>query len=56
MALLWLWCKTAGAALVWPLAWELPYAVAVKIKKKKESTVFIIYPVLLFKELSWDLS
>ena len=23
--LLWLWCRLAAAALIWPLAWELPY-------------------------------
>ena len=24
--LLWLWCRPAAAAPIWPLAWELPYA------------------------------
>ena len=24
--LLWLWCRLAAAALIQPLAWELPYA------------------------------
>ena len=32
-ALLWLWL--AAAAPVWPLAWELPCAVGVALKKKK---------------------
>ena len=33
-----LWCRLAAAALIWPLAWELPYAVdaALKSKKKKK--------------------
>ena len=25
-ALLWLWCRLAAAALIRPVAWELPYA------------------------------
>ena len=42
LALLWLWCKPAAAAPIQPLAWELPYAtgVALKKKKKKESIFF----------------
>ena len=40
LALLWLWCRAADAALIQPLAWEHPYASGValkgKIKKKKE--------------------
>ena len=32
--LLWLWYKSAAAALIQPLAWELPFEV-VKRKKKK---------------------
>ena len=39
LVLLWLWCRPAAAALIQPLAWELPYAsgAALKIKKKKKS-------------------
>ena len=32
-ALLWLWCRPAAAALTRPLAWELPYAEGVALKK-----------------------
>ena len=32
LALLWLWCRPAAAALICPLAWELPYAVGVALK------------------------
>ena len=32
-ALLWLWCRLAAAALIQPLAWELPYAMGVVLKK-----------------------
>ena len=37
LALLWLWCRPAAAALIQPLAWELPYAngVATKSEQKK---------------------
>ena len=31
--LLWLWCRPAAVAPIWPLAWELPYAAGVAIKK-----------------------
>ena len=37
LTLLWLWCRPAAAALIWPLAWELPCAAdaALKIQKNK---------------------
>ena len=35
-ALLWLWCRVAAAALIRPLAWDLPYAAGAGIKKKKK--------------------
>ena len=31
----WLWCRTAAAALIRPLAWELPYATSAAVKEKK---------------------
>ena len=34
--LLWLWCRPAAVAPIRTLAWELPYAVGVDIKKKKK--------------------
>ena len=36
LALLWLWCRLAVAALFQPLAWELTYATGVAIKRKKK--------------------
>ena len=33
---LWLWCRPAAAAPIWPLAWELPYATSVALKRKKK--------------------
>ena len=32
-ALLWLWCRPAAAALIQPLAWELPYAIGAAVKR-----------------------
>ena len=34
--LLWLWWRLAAVALIQSLAWELPYAMGVALKKKKE--------------------
>ena len=35
---LWLWCRSAAVAPIWPLPWELPYAedAALKSSKKKK--------------------
>ena len=33
---LWLWCRLAAIALIWPLVWELPYATGVALKSKKK--------------------
>ena len=35
--LLWLWCRLTTAALIWSLAWELPYATPVALKSKKQN-------------------
>ena len=35
-ALLWLWRRLAAAALIRPLAWELPYAMGAALKRKKK--------------------
>ena len=34
-SLLWLWCRPAAAALIGPLAWELPYTTGGALKKEK---------------------
>ena len=36
LALLWLWCRTAAAAPIRPLACEPPYALGVALKSKKK--------------------
>ena len=33
--MLWLWCRPAARAPIQPLAWELPYAMCVALKKIK---------------------
>ena len=33
--LLWLWCRWAAVALIRPVAWKLPYAAHVALKKKE---------------------
>ena len=35
-ALLWLWYRLAAAALIRPLAWELPYATGAALKRPKK--------------------
>ena len=36
-ALLWLWCRPEATAPIRPLAWELPYAMGVALKKKRKA-------------------
>ena len=31
LVLLWLWCRSAAATLIRPLAWELPYVMGVAL-------------------------
>ena len=38
-ALLWLWCRLAAAALIHPLAWEIPYAVGAALKRQKKKNL-----------------
>ena len=46
LALLWLWCRLAAIALIRPLPWEFPYAVAAALEKtKKKKTFLSIYIV-----------
>ena len=35
-AMLWLWRRPAAIALIRPLAWELPHAAGMALKKKKK--------------------
>ena len=38
LVLLWLWCRRATVALIGPLAWEPPYALAAALKKQNKQT------------------
>ena len=38
LALQWLWCTLAAAALIRPLAWEPPYAAGTALKSQKKSS------------------
>ena len=38
LALLWLWGRPAAPAPIPPLAWELPYAAGVALKREKKET------------------
>ena len=38
LALLWLWRELAATAPICPLAWELPYASGVALKRQKDKT------------------
>ena len=35
--LLWLWCRPAAIAQIWPLTWEPPYATREALKSKKQT-------------------
>ena len=39
--LLWLWRRPVAAALIQPLAWELPYATGTALKERKKKSIYI---------------
>ena len=41
LALLWLWCRLAAVALIWPLAWQPPRALGAALKRGKKKSVVI---------------
>ena len=54
LALLWLRCRPAAAVLIRPLAWELPCAVGVTLKRKKKERKMYYETVLREKILYSD--
>ena len=48
--LLWLWCRLATAALIGPLAWELPYAAGATQKSKT-----IKIKIKFYMRLEWQI-
>ena len=51
-ALLWLWCRLAAVAPIWPLAWDSPHAVGAALKKKKSSE-FNMQIKWVYRERIW---
>ena len=57
--LLCLWCRLAAVALIWPLAWEPPYALSAALKrqkgkkKKKKENVFSCWIKRSVNATSW---
>ena len=47
-AWVWLWWRPAAAALIRPLAWELPYAAGAALRRPKEKDFFQKYIVQMF--------
>ena len=45
--LLWLWCRPAAVALIQPLAWGLPCAAGMALKRKKKKKKKTILSILL---------
>ena len=57
LALLWPWDRLAAAALIEPLAWELPNAAGVALKrKKKEICALSMKKILKKKKLPQELA
>ena len=47
-ALLWLGCRPAATAPIWPPVWELPYATAVALKRKQTKSLLSVYNLTMF--------
>ena len=47
LALLWLWLKPTATAPISPIAWELPYAVDVALKRQKRKEKEKLLDILL---------
>ena len=59
LMLLWLWCRPAAAALIQPLAWELPYAPRAAQERGKNTKNLLLllrcHGALLVPSLTWEL-
>ena len=42
--ILWLWCKTAATASIWPLSWGPPYAIGAALKRQKKKKRINVIP------------
>ena len=52
-ALLWLWGRPEGTALIQPLVWEIPYAIGMAIKKTHTQKFLRIILGDVLSALSW---
>ena len=53
LTLLWLWHRPEATASIWPLAWELPYATGVTLKRKKKKKEEVALEGLKIVALDW---
>ena len=54
LALLWLWCRPAAAALIQPLAWEIPCAMDVALKRKEKRNLCELSTTLTDEDMHQD--
>ena len=54
-ALLWLWCRSEATAPIRSLAWELPYAAGVALKKERERERKIPYDIAYMWNLKYGI-
>ena len=58
VGLLWLWCRPSATARIWPLTWELPYAVGAAPKRqnnnnKKQNSLILKHNMAHFSVFSY---
>ena len=52
LALLLLWHRPVATAWIWPLAWELSYALGMALKRKKKFHPFKVYNSVVFSKFT----
>ncbi|MFX3722985.1 hypothetical protein ACJBPS_10480, partial [Streptococcus suis] len=50
LALPWLWCRPEATAMIRTLAWELPYAADVALKRQKERKFLYLCIIIIARE------
>ena len=48
LTFLWLWYRLAAITLIWPLAWEPPYAMSAALKRPQKKRELFVFGVLTF--------
>ena len=54
LVLLWLWRRPAAVAPIRSLAWELPYAASLALKRKKKLPVDLLYDRIYLYSRNWQ--